>query len=297
MTGQVVAAVQADLTSALMRVRDALASGTADLAAGHADNYAHEERLAIRRARAAIRAGGPQLDPTTTRALVDDMRWLARLLGHVRDLDMAAEHMAAKCPPALWRAIEPCLAAERAEALSLVRAGLASSRMDILEDRLAEAILQSRTLDQSDLERAAARRARQLVVRLQLAMAEPENLFGHEPLHELRKLLRNLRYTLELLPAPENAVWFAALHAELHRLQDWFGQIQDLAVQCDVLSRIRRFHIRPDSPVRPQLDAYAAEQAGLRDRLVARFPTVIAPLMQAMDSNRLTERLHAILAP
>ena len=294
MTGQAVAP-HMDLTGALLRVRDALAGGTATLAAGVSDNYAHEERLAIRRARAALRAGGPQLDPTLTRALVEDMRWLARLLGHVRDLDMAAEHMAARCPPALWEAVGPCVAAERAEALAHVRAGLASGRMDILEDRLADAIQQSRAVDPGDLERAAARRARQLVVRLQLAMAEPENLFGHEPLHELRKLLRNLRYTLELLPARETAVCFAALHAELHRLQDWFGHIQDLAVQCGVLARIRRLYIAPSSPARPLLDAYAAEQADQRDRLGARFPAVIAPLMEAIASCRLMERLHALV--
>jgi len=293
MTDQAVAA-HADLTSALIRVRDALAHGTAGLAAGTPENYAHAERLAIRRARAAIRAGSPHLGLTLTRALVDDMRWLARLLGTVRDLDVAAEHMAATCPPELWRAIAPCLAAERAEALSLVRTGLSSGRMDVLEERLAEAVAHSRSLDTADLERAAARRARQLLVRLQLVTAEPENLLGHEPLHELRKLLRNLRYTLELLPARETAVWFAAIHAELHHLQDWFGQIQDLTVQCDVIARIRRFHVRQGSALREPLEAYAARQAHARDALVVRFPAVIAPLLRAIEEFRLPERLQAL---
>lgn len=284
---------QADLTSALQRVKDALASGTPGLLAGAPDNYAHLERLAIRRARAAIRAGNPHLGITVTRPLVDALRWLARLLGAVRDLDVAAEHMAANCPPEVWDVVAPALAHERAEALALVRSGLGSGRMVRLGEKLDEAIALSRTLPEADLRRSAARRARQLLLRLQFATAEPENTLGHEQLHELRKLLRNLRYTLELLPEAETAAWFPAIHQQLHHLQDWFGQIQDLSVQVDILERLRRLHMSPDDPVQQPLQVYLLRQMQERDRLVGEFAAVIAPLMHAIEQVRLSARIQA----
>lgn len=285
--------VQADLTGALQRVKDALASGKQGLVAGLPDDYAHQERLSIRRARAAIRAGSPHLGITITRPLVDAMRWLARLLGAVRDLDVAAEHMEATCPPEVWSLVAPALAHERAEALALVRSGLASGRMERLEEKLDEAIALSRTLPPQDLERAAARRARQLLMRLQFVAAEPENSMGHEQLHELRKLLRNLRYTLELLPEADTEQWFPPIHQELHSLQDWFGQIQDLSVQVDIIERLRRLHVSPQDHAHEQLMAYARQQTSERDNLVRQFPAVIAPLMKAINIARLSARIEA----
>ena len=283
---------QADLTSALQRVKDALASGTASLLAGAADDYAHQERLAIRRARAAIRAGNPHLGITVTRPLVDALRWLARLLGAVRDLDVASEHMATNAPREVWEVVAPALAHERAEALALVRSGLGSGRMARLGEKLDEAITLSRTLPEADLQRSAARRARQLLLRLQLATNEPENILGHEQLHELRKLIRNLRYTLELLPEAETADWLPAIHQELHRLQDWFGQIQDLSVQVDILERLRRLHMSPEDRVQQPLQIYLLRQMQERDRLVHEFPAVIAPLMKAIEQVRLFVRIQ-----
>ena len=283
---------QADLTSALQRVKDALAHGTPSLLAGTPDDYAHLERLAIRRARAAIRAGNPQLGITLTQPLVDALHWLARLLGTVRDLDVAGEHMAASCPPEVWKVVSPALAHERAEALALVRSGLGSGRMTRLDEKLDEAITLSRTLSAQNLQRSAIRRARQLLLRLQLATAEPENTLGHEQLHELRKLVRNLRYTLELLPEIETADWLPPVHQELHRLQDWFGLIQDLTVQVDILERLRRLHMSPSDPVQQPLQAYLARQVQKRDRLVREFPVVIAPLLQGIERTRLADRLQ-----
>lgn len=283
---------QADLTSALLRVKTALASGTPALLAGATDDYAHQERLSIRRARAAIRAGSPHLGLTVTRPLVDSLRWLGRLLGAVRDLDVAAEHMAANCPRDIWEVVFPALAQERAEALALVRTGLGSGKMERLGEKLDEAIALSRTLPTRDLQRAAAKRARQLLFRLQMVASEPEASLGHEQLHELRKLLRNLRYTLELLPEAETGAWFPPIHRELHSLQDWFGQIQDLAVQVDILERLRRLHVSEDDPVHEPLMAYTRQQTETRDRLVQQFPAVIAPLMQSIAQVQLAERIQ-----
>lgn len=284
---------QADLTSALQRVKDSLAIGRQGLLSGASDNYAHEERLSIRRARAAIRAGSPHLGITVTRPLVDALRWLGRLLGTVRDLDVAAEHMSANCPPEVWEVVSPALAFERAEALALVRAGLGSGRMERLEEKLDDAITLSRTLPTRDLQRAAARRARQLLLRLQFVTAEPENSLGHEQLHELRKLLRNLRYTLELLPEADTEQWFPPIHHELHRLQDWFGQIQDLSVQVDILERLRRLHVSPNDPAHAPLMAYTRHQTAERDKLVQQFPSVIAPLVAVIETARLAARIQA----
>lgn len=284
--------VQADLTSALQRVKDALANGKPGLLSGTATDYAHEERLSIRRARAAIRAGSPHLGLTVTRPLVDALRWLGRLLGAVRDLDVASEHMAANCPRNIWEVVSPALAQERAEALALVRAGLGSGKMERLGEKLDEAITLSRTLTTADLQRAAARRARQLLIRLQFAAGETEATLGHEQLHELRKLLRNLRYTLELLPEAETGDWFPPIHRELHHLQDWFGQIQDLSVQVDILERLRRLHVSPEDPAHDPLMAYTRQQIEERDHLVQQFPAVIAPLMTAIQNARLAKRIQ-----
>jgi CHAD domain-containing protein len=56
----------------------------------------HRMRVATRRARAMLRAGGPLLDPSWTEPLRDELKWLGSALGKVRDLDVLLEHLNAQ---------------------------------------------------------------------------------------------------------------------------------------------------------------------------------------------------------
>jgi CHAD domain-containing protein len=54
--------------------------------------FVHDIRVATRRSRFALRLFRPALDPETTEALREEAKWLGRLLGPVRDLDVFQEN-------------------------------------------------------------------------------------------------------------------------------------------------------------------------------------------------------------
>ena len=56
----------------------------------------HQMRVATRRLRAFLRAGGKSLDREWARALRDELQWLGRALGPARDLDVLSEYLAAE---------------------------------------------------------------------------------------------------------------------------------------------------------------------------------------------------------
>jgi CHAD domain-containing protein len=146
------------------------------------------------------------------RVLRDDLRWLRRSAGTVRDCDIV---LASSPAPALVRRIEERCRIQHRELSSV----LASERVPSLLAALSVLPPLSR--------RTAKKRVRRLKRRVlragdELARA-PTDLLA---LHRLRRRLRRLRYALE---------WLDEKPKTLEKLQDAFGALNDTAVTLRAL--------------------------------------------------------------
>lgn len=160
----------------------------------------HDMRVAVRRSRALLRAGG-SLVATDTDALTAELRWLGEVLGSVRDLDVMLGHLREEAA-----ALDP---ADRAAAGRLLRA------LDRSRTRTRKALLKAldddrylRLLDQFEdtlarLEPAATTTTLNALARRQLKKLErAARALGDDPadaeLHALRSLAKRTRYAYEL---------------------------------------------------------------------------------------------------
>ncbi|MBA3347581.1 MAG: CYTH and CHAD domain-containing protein, partial [Actinobacteria bacterium] len=182
----------------------------------------HRFRVATRRLRAFVRAGGPLLDPAWSEPLRDELRWLGGALGPARDLDVLIEHLTpqvaelgldARGGNALLRALER----ERTAARRSVRRALDGNRYLALLDRLeqpAPSLAETTTL--AEIQAGEHRRLKKEMEAL--ADDSPD-----EALHVARIKVKRARYAAELRG---DRSYVAAAKS----LQDVLGEHQDAAV-------------------------------------------------------------------
>ena len=161
----------------------------------------HHARVAVRRARAILRAARPLLDEQWADTLRAELGWLGHVLGPVRDLDVLLAHLrdeietldadAAFAVEHLVHAVE----SERAVARAALLEVLDSNRYLALLDALGEAADQprpsGRSVDLADLARSAFADLRKTAKGLG---ARPSD----EELHRLRIKTKRARYIGEL---------------------------------------------------------------------------------------------------
>jgi CHAD domain-containing protein len=204
--------------------------------------YVHQARVALRRIRSAIRLLDPKhADFPAT--LYPDLRWVAQLLGSVRDWDVFSSDTlpdfvgAPKAPPAaaeLGRRAER----QRKKARDAAIAGLGSARFARLVLSVQGWTL-SPALEGRSLARLAPRALRRARSRL-LAAAHFFAALPPERQHRVRILAKRLRYTLDFLSvalSPEPTERYVVALADL---QDVLGALNDAAVAPDMVRRIAR---------------------------------------------------------
>lgn len=202
----------------------------------------HEMRVATRRVRAALQVFANVFPRVEANALSSEIRWLGRILGRVRDLDV---HLAdlARYKQQLRRkdarglaAYQRRLQANRQLAhTNLIRA-LTSDRYRALPDKfraLREARM-SLPESQQTIEETA-----HLIVKPQLRAIRKRGRkisasSPHDALHRLRIEIKRLRYQLEYLAEPYGKP-LAAATIKLRRLQQTLGNHQDACVARDQL--------------------------------------------------------------
>lgn len=279
----------------LMRLHDTLIAARPGLADGSDPDYGHATRVAIRRARAALRAMGRRFGGESTRILQRDLHWLAGLVGPRRDLVVAAEQLARLLPPEVWARLSPLFDARQQQALIAVRHGLALPRLRRLHDGLTTAIEAAGAISDDAQEQQAARRARKLL-RDSLRAARAIGTAGPPtPIHELRKQLKKLRYTLELLRSHQDEPWLRPCLSALKTLQDWLGHYQDLTVRADLLERLASDQLARASPASvAALHQWYDDAIAERDRMTATFPAAFAPFAAVVATQRLLHHLRTI---
>jgi CHAD domain-containing protein len=200
------------------------------------DEGVHQMRVATRRLRSDLRTFGPLLDADTVDPIRDELKWLAALLGDVRDLDVLGTRFAkavaalpeelqedgAAVPARVARLREPCLVAlhdalDSPRYLDLVDAVVLLARTPpLLEDAARPAADVATEL--------ASKPWRKLRTAVQELPDEPPD----EMLHAVRIRAKRARYAVEaVLPVhPE-----AQRHAKaIAGVQEVLGDHQDSVV-------------------------------------------------------------------
>ncbi len=159
----------------------------------------HQVRVAGRRLRVWLELAG-------LRVLQDDLAWLVRGAGRVRDLEVLLQH------PDLPSSFQHWIQGQLTQARQTLTPMLDSPRLAGLLEALTVLPPLERPVAQARLERLAQR-----VERRARAWEQEQEL---ESLHALRRALRRLRYAREWLDLETKAI---------KALQERFGQVGDLA--------------------------------------------------------------------
>jgi len=233
--------------------RDAILRNDPGVRAGNADAV-HDMRVATRRLRSTLRTFRALLDRSRTDPLRDELRWLGRALGAVRDGDVLADRLAkavAAEPPELvvgpvGTRIRQRLADGTAEAREELAAALDSPRYAALLaalDTLVSAAparvpgkrlrrLARKALRRADRRLDAADRPRPAHAGLRLPL--PSDGDRDTALHEARKAYKRARYAVEVL-RPVAGRPAKRLGKRLTALQDVLGAYQDGVVAAQLL--------------------------------------------------------------
>jgi CHAD domain-containing protein len=222
-------------------LRHDLASGTlrlfrheAGVRIGEDPEAVHQARVASRRIRSTLRTFSSLLDEEWTDRLRDDLKWLADLLGEVRDTDVLlerfSEHLAAL--PAAdakpGRRLLERLATQRDQARRRLLGAMATDKYARLLDDLVAAAAAPALLPGSD--RPAAEVMPPLVVKPWKKLRKAVRKAGDDPpddeLHQIRIRAKRARYAAEAVepvigtPAEDFADAIADLQGVLGDHQD-----------------------------------------------------------------------------
>jgi CHAD domain-containing protein len=192
----------------------------------------HRMRVATRRARAILRAGGPLLDRSWSEPLREELKWLASVLGDVRDLDVLLAHLNAQMGELdqeerfAAKRINQGLEREHLEARGALLEVLESERYAELLDRLG-IVAPPPPEKPSQAELPALAKARFRNLRKAARNLGPDS--SDEELHRVRVKTKRARYAAELAAASvgKRADEFVNSAKDL---QDVLGDHQDAVV-------------------------------------------------------------------
>lgn len=212
----------------------------------------HRLRTATRRLRSELRTVRPLVEPDWREDLEAELKWLAGVLGDVRDLDILTKRLreAGNGEAAPDSALDPLLEVlrcrHRARSQEL-REALQSQRYRDLIARLTA------SMEHPELKDRAAKPCRKVLpslatkawkkLRKQARKLHPED--PDDAFHEVRKLAKQARYTAELIaPAlgPETHEQAERFITLTTRVQDVLGEHQDATVALDELDRFLDEH-------------------------------------------------------
>jgi CHAD domain-containing protein len=250
----------------------------------------HQARVATRRLRSDLRTFRPLLDREWSAALRDELGWIARLLGDVRDGDVLLERLREKLgalPNELQvgaGAAVSDLQASRDTALTTLLDALRSSRYVELLDRLVDAA--GAPALRGDADAPAADAIPALVRRPWHKLEKRVGKLPDDPtnaqLHEIRIRTKRVRYAAEAAAPVAGKPARTLAHAAA-RLQDVLGDLNDANVAADWLDAWAA-RAGADEGARAA-EALAALQrdaaADLRDRWRAAWEELAEPKLRA----------------
>jgi CHAD domain-containing protein len=202
---------------------DALLAADAATRVGHDPEDLHDFRVATRRLRAYLRVAEPLLDETWSEPLRAELKWLAGVLGTVRDLDVLLERLhvqARTLEPAERTSVEPVLRALEEER-SRARAGLLEALEGERYLRLVEQLDERPRL--SGAHTPLRKLAEKAFARLERDVAALGSQPTDDELHRLRIRGKRARYAAELASGKR----MRKVVERAKTLQDVLGEHQD----------------------------------------------------------------------
>ncbi len=240
----------------------------------------HEMRVGVRRMRSLLTLLRPALRASRLRRLRDPLRWLAELLGHVRDLDVFIDthvrpHVVEGGQDVAMRRLLDEAVAAREKHRRRLRKALRSRRYARLILELGRWIAQSDEPDPTDaqpaepLEQSALDFAEVALSRLHRKTGK---LAGHaiagepEARHRWRIALKKLRYACEFFQSPYDPKDTRPYLHRLARLQHLLGVLNDLetarAIMQRLLDRCEPEHAVELARAAGFVDGFAAREHG-----------------------------------
>jgi len=210
----------------------------------------HQCRIALRRLRSAFKIYKPLLRRKRIEPVEDGVRWLGRILGAARDLDVLQTELLEPAIEALGEAeqLAPLMAslqAKKAEAYTAVGEALASARyrhllIDLCLLGHADDLGKTRE-DRPDLGQSVVGLASHALTRAHGKLLKRGN--GFETLskverHDVRIALKRLRYALDFFGSVFNGESKKKFVKKLARLQDDLGRMNDVAVAETMLAQL-----------------------------------------------------------
>jgi CHAD domain-containing protein len=268
--------------AALTRSARALVDSDTGVRAGNDPDAVHDARVAVRRIRSDLRTFRPVLDRDWADTIRQEARWLASLLGDVRDVEVLQERLrdrldAIDDPSDAGAGLLVDLEARRARARRRLLDGLASDRYVALLWAAVEAGREPRGRGRRAVrpaDRAPAlleRPWRRVKASAEHAETDPTD----EALHRVRIDAKRLRYGAEAL-APVAGRWARRVGKRAERLQDVLGEHQD------AVTTVRWLTIRADRAKTPEVAFVAGRIVQLeveaRDDARDRWPAAWAAL-------------------
>lgn len=215
--------------------------------AGLDSEQLHKMRVASRRMRVALTVFRRAFRERNLKPLLESYKWLAAVLGEVRDLDVhllaipAWQSSLGRTPVEGWRALEERLLARRDKARRAMLRGLRSKRYERLCQRSEELFGDDSPTGEGSEARVGVR-ARALLTKRAKQFRKTAKACRKtgdpETLHELRKLGKKLRYTGEFFRAILGKAFKARLK-DLSRFQDELGLFQDNVVAGELARELR----------------------------------------------------------
>jgi inorganic triphosphatase YgiF len=209
----------------------------------------HQCRIALRRLRSAFKIHGPLLRRKRIKAIDAEIRWLAKILGTARDLDVLQTELIEPAMESLGDGedLTPLLknlAGKKAAAYAQVGEALGSERYRHLLIDLC-ALGYDGTIAKADrkagleqpLERFAATALSSLHRKLMKRGQGFESL-SMEERHEVRIALKRLRYAVDFFAGIFDSDRKGKFLKRLSRLQDDLGGMNDVAVAETLLMRL-----------------------------------------------------------
>jgi triphosphatase len=210
----------------------------------------HQSRIALRRLRSAFKIYRPLLRRQRIEPIDDAVRWLGRVLGTARDLDVLQTELIEPAIKALGEAeqLTPLidgLQARKADAYQAVGEALASARYRHLlidlcalghADDFGKARKDGPGLDQPLVEVASEALSR--AHRKLLKRGEGFETLSKSERHEVRIALKRLRYALDFFSAVFDGKSKKKFVKKLTQLQDGLGRMNDVAVAETMLAQL-----------------------------------------------------------
>jgi phosphohistidine phosphatase len=251
---------------------------------GEDPEFVHQQRVGVRKLRVYLRLCEKQVGKAKSERLTDELRWLFAKLADARDRDVLELSTLARLrdegltltAPEQARLHEQRLRSHRRLARALGSARYARLMRDLakLAARLTHAEQRDGKLAYKWLAKRLSRRA-DAVHELSRGLDSSDT----NAVHELRKQLKKLRYTAELVRHAYDEHAAKRFLKRVESLQDLLGALNDRSVAATLLERT--LHDVKRAGAKATLKTLTAQLAKERATLLAQ----LAPALKALDEQ------------